>query len=86
MARESLKASEEWVADLEKTVAVLHKDVSLAQERSSEVDELQEERVKLITQCGELEEEVCREAACVREVSLEVVKKIKEDYLASEKF
>ena len=86
MARESLQASEERVADLEKMAAALREDLSLARERSSEVDELREERVKLIARCGELKEEVRQEAAWVREVPSEVVKKIKKDYLTSEEF
>ena len=48
VAYESLKAFEEWMANLEKTAVMLHEDLSLARERSSEVDELREERVKLI--------------------------------------
>ena len=74
------------MVDLEKTAAILCADLSLAQERSSEVDELREEWVKLITQCGELEEEVHWEVTRVCKVPPEVVKKIKEDYLASDKF
>ena len=69
-----------------KDVAILCADLSLARERSSEVDGLQEERVKLIARCSELKEEVRREAARVCEVHPVVVKKIKEDYLASEEF
>ena len=84
--RESLKASEEWVADLERTAAMLQEDLSSARERSSEVDKLQEEQAKLIARCGKLEEAVCQEAVRVCEVPLEAIKKIKEDYLASEEF
>ena len=50
------------------------------------MDRLKEERTKLVARCGELEEEVRREAKCMREVLPEVVKKIKEDYLVSEEF
>ena len=39
-AQESLLAFEERVVDLEKTVAMLCEDLSLARERSSKVDEL----------------------------------------------
>ena len=42
--------------------------------------------MKLTTQCGKLEEEVCQGAAWAREIPPEVMKKIKEDYLASKKF
>ena len=86
MARESLLVSEGQMADLEKTAAILHVDLSLAQERSSEVDGLREEQAKLITRCGELEEEVRQGAARACEIPPEVVKKIKEDYLTSEEF
>ena len=40
MARESLRVSAEQVADLEKIVATLREDLSWAQEKSFEVDEL----------------------------------------------
>ena len=40
----------------------------------------------MIARCRELEDEVHREAAQVHEVPLEVVKKIKEDYLTLEEF
>ena len=52
---ESMKASEEWAIDLEKIATALHEDLSSTWEKSSEVDELREERMKLITRCGELE-------------------------------
>ena len=42
--------------------------------------------MKLIARCGKLEEAVRREAACIHEISLEVIKKVKDDYLASEEF
>ena len=74
------------MADLEKTTAILRANLSLAQERSFEVDELREEWIKLIAQCSKLKEEVHREAARVCEVPHKVVKKIKEDYLASKEF
>ena len=50
------------------------------------MDELREEQAKLIARYGKLEEEVRQEAACIRKVPLEAIKKIKEDYLASEEF
>ena len=50
------------------------------------MDDLREERAKLITHCGELEEEVHQEAERICEVPLDAIKKIKEDYLASEEF
>ena len=40
MAHESLKASEKWVADLEKIVSMLQEDLSSARERSSKADGL----------------------------------------------
>ena len=83
-ARESMKASEERVVDLEKIAIALHEDLSSAQEKSSEVDELREEQEKLIARCGELEEAVHREAKCICEVPPKVIKKVKDDYLASE--
>ena len=55
-ARESVKETEEWVADLEKIETTLCEDLSLAWEKSSEVDGLKEERTKLIARYGELEE------------------------------
>ena len=50
------------------------------------MDGLRAERAKLSTLCDELEEEVCQGAAWALEVPSEVVKRIKEDYLASEEF
>ena len=50
------------------------------------MEKLEEERVKLVTRCGKLEEEVRQEAARMCEVSPEVMRKIKDDYLASEEF
>ena len=85
-AHESMKASEERVSDLEKAAATLQEDLSSAREKSSEVDELREERAKLIARCGELAEAVRQEAARVREIPPEVIKKVKDDYLASEEF
>ena len=40
LARKSLKASEEQVADLEKTTAMLQDDLSSAREKSFKVDGL----------------------------------------------
>ena len=50
------------------------------------MDGLKEEQAKLITRCGELEEAVHWEAERICEVSPEVIKKVKDDYLASEEF
>ena len=83
---ESMKASEEWVVDLEKIAIVLHEDLSSTQEKSSKVDELKEEWAKLIARCSELEEAVRRKAKHVYEVPPEVMKKVKDDYLALEEF
>ena len=86
MARESIKAFEERVADLEKSTAMLQENLSSAQEKSFEVDRLQEEQAKLIVRCSELEEAVRREAARVGKIPPRVIKKVKDDYLASEEF
>ena len=48
MAEASMKASKERVANLEKIMVVLREDLSSAQEKSSEVDELKGEWAKLI--------------------------------------
>ena len=85
-ARELMKASEEQMADLEKTATVLHEDLSSAQEKTSKVDELKEERARLIARCGELEEAVCREVEHIHEVPPKVIKKVKDYYLASKEF
>ena len=50
------------------------------------MEKLEEERAKLVARCGKLEEEVHREATCVREVPHEVMRKIKEDYLTLKEF
>ena len=67
-------------------MTTLHEDLSLAQEKSSKVERFEEERANLVVHCGELEDAVSREAERIREVLLEVVWKIKKDYLTSEEF
>ena len=67
-------------------MAILQKDLASTWEKASEVDVLRAERVRLIARCGELEEEVHRGAVQADEIPPEVVRKITEDYLASEEF
>ena len=86
VARESIKATEEWVADLEKIVTMLREHLSSTREKSSEVDELKEEQAKLIARCGELEEAMRQEVERVREIPPKVIKKVKDDYLTSKEF
>ena len=68
----------------------LIEELSLAWEKSFEMerllDEDKEEKAKLLTRCDELESEAHMQAECAREILLEVMKKIKEDYLTSEEF
>ena len=78
--------TEERAAELEKTMASLQGELALAREKSSEVDRLWAERARLFALCDELEEEVRRGAKWALEVFPDVVKRIKEDYLASKEF
>ena len=71
---------------MKKIATALHEDLSSAQEKSSEVDELKEEQAKLIVRCDKLKEAVRREAEHVRKVLSIVIKKVKNDYLASKEF
>ena len=86
MACESIKASEGRIANLEEEVKTLQEELSSAREKSSEVERLKKERAYLVARCRELEDAICREVECIREVSPEVVRKIKEDYLTLEEF
>ena len=72
--------------NLEKMVAALQEDLALTRKKSSEVDGLRVDQVRLTARCGKLKEEVRRGTMQACKIPPEVVRKITEDYLASEEF
>ena len=88
--RQLAKVSEEQMANLRETTKKLSKELSLIKGKSSEVEKLleenKEEKAMLVARCDQLEAEARLLVECPPEVPPEVLKKMKEDYLASEEF
>ena len=84
------KVSEERIAYFQEIMRKLFEELSQDKVKSSEVEKLleenKEEKARLITHCDELKSEACLQAERPLEVPFEFLKKMKEDYLASEEF